>query len=417
LLTMPYTVHVLRYVNWLSGVHSHSALLFDPMLDVLGIIGAIRLFRHPRRNAFMVAWLCAPVAWAVQDPGRFVLQSGLAGSVAAALLLIDGLRHVSRQRMALYSGAIAAVATLIPFGAPSLAAEIAWDAGFRYPRAIQWERARALAADIEHAHLTPMLVADYNPALCLAVAVFAPVTCEKGHWIEVEPKHDPADLLSAADKAYILPLAPADPALIEAARRGWITIHGGTANSTPLTLARQASLGAADEYAEAIIARNSSWLAAHVINNSLTLRDWRRMLSAARFSHYQARLAAQRVRAGRIELACLIEAYALERDGGASAEKARMMRRDARGIGVIASFLGDGLALDFIGQSRFIQLRRAFAELAVAAQTSPARVRDEAIAAAFQRLIATVLVTRGDSFAARPAGSWLPWLTMRATRK
>ncbi|MGH8012272.1 MAG: hypothetical protein ACREQ4_07230 [Candidatus Binataceae bacterium] len=411
LLTIPYTVHVLRYVSWFSGVHSHSALLFDPMLDVLAIIGAIRLFRHPRRNAFMVAWLCAPAAWAVQDPSRFVLQSGLAGSVAAALFLIDGLRHLSRHRMALYAGAIAAVATLFPLGAPSLAAEIAWDAGFRYPRAIEWERTRVLATDIEHAHLTPTLIAEYNPALCPAIAVFAPITCEKGHWIEVEPKHDPADLLSAEDKAYILPLSPADPALLEASRQGWITIRGGASNATLLTLTHQARLSSADAYVDAIIARNSSWLAAHAVNNSLTLRNWRRMLSAARFGHHQAQLEDQRARAGRIELACLIGAYALEHDGGAASASAHMMRRNARGFGVIASFLSDGLALDFIGQARFVQLKHAFGALSVVARTNPP-IGDSAIGATLNRVIATVLVTRGDSFSARPAGSWLPWLTL-----
>ncbi|HJU28249.1 MAG TPA: hypothetical protein VJ718_03715, partial [Candidatus Binataceae bacterium] len=181
ILTAPYTIHVLRYLGWLSGVRSHSALLFDPMLDLLAIAGAVRILRHPRDNPFMTAWLLAPIAWVFQDPGRFFLQWPLGGSVAAALMLTDWINRIELpHRRALYSAAIAAIASLAPFGPPSLAAEIAWDAGMRWPRPVNWNRAHKLANEVKGAGLTGYLVADYNPALCPAIAVYAPISCEKG---------------------------------------------------------------------------------------------------------------------------------------------------------------------------------------------------------------------------------------------
>ncbi|MGH7931748.1 MAG: hypothetical protein ACREQN_01130 [Candidatus Binataceae bacterium] len=424
IVTAPYTIHVIRYLGWLSGVHSHSALLFDPMLDLIGFAGAARLFRHPRRNAFMVAWLCAPAAWIFQDPGRFILQSGMAASVAAALLLVDLIgRAANRRRMITYAAAIAAVATIFPLGAPSLASEISWDAGFRYPRVIEWHRARTLAGDIEQAGLGNMLVAEYNPALCPALAVYAPLTCEKGHWIEVEPRHDPADLLGAAAKVYVLPLATGDTALAAAQARGWIVIHGGAAGAAVVTLARKPSVATAAAYADGAIANEGRWLAANAINNSLALANWHRMVSATAFDEFQHRLALQRAHAGRLELACIIYAYALEGDaeGGVNGGDAHEMRRVARGMGVTASFLGDGLALDFIGGARFAELRRNFARVAtVAAQQmehappdrhglTTARLLENSL----DRLLAIVLTMRGDTFAARPAGDSVPWLSHR----
>jgi hypothetical protein len=149
IITAPYSLHCLRYLEWFSGVRNYSALLFDPMLDVLGLVGLIASLRRPRDNALLVAWAAAPVAWLFQDPGRFVLQSGLAASVLAAVWLAAQLARIRDARRAVCAAAIAAVATLCPFGMPALAAEAAWAMGIRYPRALSWIDAEALAAAID----------------------------------------------------------------------------------------------------------------------------------------------------------------------------------------------------------------------------------------------------------------------------
>ena len=50
-------------------------------------------------------------------------------------------------------------------------------AGVRYPRVLDWQEARALAGTIERHGLAEKLVADYQPALCPAIAVYAPIAC------------------------------------------------------------------------------------------------------------------------------------------------------------------------------------------------------------------------------------------------
>ena len=64
----------------------------------------------------------------------------------------------------------------------------------------------------------------------------APIQLEKGHWVEVQPRHDPADDLSAGVKAYVLPLPADDVDLDELQRRGWLSVHGGAVGSTVVTL-------------------------------------------------------------------------------------------------------------------------------------------------------------------------------------
>src|SRR5579885_917785 len=240
LLTAPYAIHVLSNLDWFSGAQGHPALLFDPMLDLLAAAAALMLLRRPRENVVLIAWLAAPMVWLAHDPCRLILQSALAGSVAAGVALERAMRRVHRRSAALFLGcAIVTGASVFPLGMPALAAEITWDMGLRYPRAIDWRRSAELAAELERAGLTRRLVADYQPALCPALAVFAPLSCEKGHWVEVQPRRDPADDLSASDKVYILPIPADDPVLAAMQARGWLTRHGGAEDSSIVTLAPQ----------------------------------------------------------------------------------------------------------------------------------------------------------------------------------
>jgi hypothetical protein len=409
LLTLPHTIHVLRYAGWLSGIKSHSALLFDPLLDALAAAGTIRLLRNPREHPFMTAWLIAPVPWLFQDMGRFLLQWPLGGSVAAGLLIADRLNRIGdvRQR-ALYAGGFAVVATLLPFGLPSLASEIAWDVGNHYPRMVDWNSARLLAGQIARVSRRPELISDYNPALCPALAVYAPVTCEKGHWIEVQPRADPADNLPAEDKVYVVPLNPSDWMLAAMKSRSWIDVSGGDDEHAIVRLAQRPSIDVASAAASEIISREAAWLGNNAINNALSVADLPRLMSAVAMAEFREELAIQREHQGRLELAAVIYAWALEPD---DPEQAFAMRRVALRLGVIASYLGDDSALDFVSGGNFADLREHFLELSMhstrlALDPSPS----VELMASFDSLLRTVLGNNGNLFPGRQPGDWLPWL-------
>jgi hypothetical protein len=412
ILTAPYTEHCLRYWEWLRDFHSHSALLFDPMLDILGFAGLIAVLRRPRDNAFLVAWAGASIAWLFQDPGRFILQSGLIASVLAGIWIAPWLSAMSARRRTAWAAVIVALATIFPFGVPALGAEAAWGAGIRYPKPVNWNNARTLASVIQRNGLANDLVADYMPALCPAIAVYAPISCEKGHWVEVQPRVDPADAISAGRKVYVLPLSAHDPELTAMVRRGWIRVWGGTRDSTVATLTAPASLRDATAAAGRIVAAQGGWLSKHAVNNSFSATDWSMPLSPPALGAWQARLLGQRERAGRIELALLVYAYALE---PGHPQQAAPMRRDARGFGVIASFLGDSLALDYESAADTANLKRALGRLAAASEPLATGAESAAtrstFATALDQTLPTYLVMSGATFAERPGSDKLPWLS------
>jgi hypothetical protein len=415
-LTLPFTIHIIRYIGWLSGIKSHSALLFDPMLDVLAIEGMVGLFRTPREHPFMVAWLLAPIAWLFEDTGRFLLQWPLGGSVAAGWLLANKVaRFADTPHRIRYAMGIAAISTLLPLGLPSLSGEIAWAAGNHYPLAVDWTSARTIARSIDQAGLAHTLITDYSPALCPALAVYADVSCEKGSWVEVQPRSDPAENVPAAQKTYIIPLAAGDSMLASLRSRGWITVYRSGAaaalstDSSIVRLIRPPSITEAATFASATITAEAQWLGRNAINNALSYADFLRMLPASGREQFRRALAIQRAHAGRVELACVIYAWALE---PGDPLQARAMRQIALKIGVIASYMSDDFALDFLSQSRFAELREEFFELAtrsnrLAFDPSPS----PELMANFNSLPSTTLKSSGDTFPGRPAGDWLPWLS------
>lgn len=407
-VTAPFTFHVLRYLGWMSGLQSHPALLFDPMLDVLAIAGAATILRNPRRNPFMTAWLLAPIAWVFQDPSRFVLQWVLGGSVAAGCMVAGFIPRISiRWRRTIFTGLLVGFATFLPSGPPSIASEISWCRGMRYPRAVDWNQAASLAAVIRRAGLERELIDDYNPALCPAIAVFAPIQCEKGHWVEVEPRKDPADYIAAWEKAYVLPVPQNDPILRELASRGWVQVRGGFDDSAVITISADPPADSVASISARIIWRESAWLSRNAINNSITLADWRLTSSQRAMSHFRIMLAIQRVHAGRIEMALLIYASALE---SGYPDDAFAMRRFARAAGVIASFISDDLGMDYLGGQRFANIRRQWTKLST---TSSADLYPHAgthFIQTFEGLVDAGLDTRGTTFAERPSGDRFPWM-------
>ena len=77
-ITAPYTLHVLRYAGWYSEVRNYSALLFDPMLDVLGLLGLIAALKHPRAHVI----------------GNFLARSERALILARQLRFLHNIRHI-----------------------------------------------------------------------------------------------------------------------------------------------------------------------------------------------------------------------------------------------------------------------------------------------------------------------------------
>ena len=400
LITAPCSIHCLRYAGWFSGVRNCSPLLFDPMLDALGLVGLAAAIGRARDNAFLIAWAIAPLAWLFQDPGRFVVQSGLAASVLAALWLSAWLARTRETSRVVAAALIVATATLSPLGTPAFAAEAAWAAGIRYPRALDWREASALAGAIDRHGLAGRLVADYQPALCPAIAVYAPIACAKGHWVEVQPPLDPADALAAASKVYVLPLRAEDPALEAMAGRGWIRTWGGAADSTVVTLAGSAPLESATAATGQIVAAEAAWLSSHAINNTRHGDGWAAMFSRGRSRARRAQLLDQRARAGRIQLALLVYAGALE---PAFPRQAAAMRRAARSCGVIASFLGDGLARGFETGAATARLRWRLGMLAAAAKSMDRQPPPDAeFERALNETVEVYLASKGGAFFERP---------------
>ncbi len=406
-LTSPYSIHVLQYLDWFSNAQAHPAVLFDPLLDLLAAAGALMILRRPRDNPLLAAWLVAPLVWLLHDPCRLILQSGLAGGVAAGLMLADATRHIRNSHTAARLGcAIAAAATIFPLGVPALAAEVTWDLGLRYPRAIDWRQTSELATEIERAGLANRLIADYQPALCPALAVFGRLSCEKGHWVEVQARHDPADDLSAVDKAYILPLFADDPVLVETERRGWVKAYGSAGANTIVTLSPDLSPDAVARAVTPVIGRDSDWLGHNATNNTIDISNWPSLISSTAARRREVALQAQRVRAGRIELACLLYAASTQ---AANPLQARRLRRIAGGFGAAASFLSDGFAVDYISQTRLALFERSLITLALTAKEDPG-APDAELIAGLNDALAKILDMRSDSFAERPAGNLFPWM-------
>ncbi|MGH7907173.1 MAG: hypothetical protein ACREP6_11140 [Candidatus Binataceae bacterium] len=411
ILTLPYTVHIIRYYEWFSGVHSIAALLFDPLLDILAIVGFLVILRHPLRHPFLLAWVLAPIAWLFQDSSRFILQEALAGSVVASLLVADLLGRIrSRRKFLTAATAFVVIATIFPLGVPSLASEVMWDYGLHFPRAVDWSRARSIADVIKGAGLTHELIADYMPALCPAVAVFASISCEKGHWVEVQPKVDQSEFMSAGDKAYVLPLKPDDPVLTELESRGWVHVYGGAGDNAVATLGARPPASAVAPVAKGLIAQSAGWLGEHAVNNSMTIVDGRAIfLERAKFFRNRHReLDQQRVYAGRLELAALLYAYSLE---PARPVMARQMRNAARGFGVIAGFLSDPLALDFQTTENHRLLKKNLLKLAAIADHSDAStVPDARFMSAINRILDDYFHGHDGTFAERSSRSEIPYL-------
>jgi len=372
LLTAPYSIHFLNNLAWYRGKHGHESLRLDPMIDLLAIAGAAAFLRRPMRHRFLLAWTLAPIAWLLQDPSRFAAQSTLAGSVLGGLLLAWATRSISvaaaRRAFAI---ALVAIATLIPLEPGSILAEAGWDAGTHFPRLLDWNRARAIAAVIARNHLSDHLLAVYQSSFGPAIAVFTPVVLERGHWVEVQPLHDPAELLSAGAKAYVMPLGPDDPVLEALSKQGLVHVWGGTEDTTVVTLARRADPAAIEPMVSETIQANANWLAANAINNTMPPANElvRILVSPKALAKRRAGMDVQRFKAGQMQAVTLVLAYALEPQ---SPHLAHGLRLAARGFAEMGSFMSDDDPMGDIGAARFARYRVNLAAFASALQAAGA---------------------------------------------
>jgi len=369
MLTSPYWIHFLANLSWYRGRHGHEALRLDPLIDLLALAGLLWLLRRPRDHKFLLAWAAAPVVWLIQDPNRFALQSMLAGSVIAGLFLAELTNHLNAKsaRFA-FASALVFITTVFPLGIPSLIAEAAWDRGLQFPRAEDWEEARGLAQVVSENHLNGRLLSVYETSFGPAIAVFTPVVLYRGHWVEVQPRHDPADDLSAAIPVYVVPVAPNDPVLLAMRGAQLVRIYGGTSNCAVIDLTKPADPRAIAPLVRTIMADNSQWLADHSINNKMPPASAIvKLFSPNALEARQGTMDVQRFHAGRMEIACLIYSYAIEAQ---QPDEAHRLRNEARGFGSIAGFISDGDPIGYLGDGQFEQWRRDMSAFAAAIRSA-----------------------------------------------
>jgi hypothetical protein len=340
------------------------SLNLSVLIGIMAILGFLWCLRRPKQNAFLLVWFLAPIAWLFQDYTRFVAQVSLAGAALGGIFLddvISRLKSSASQRAASVSFVV--LATLLPLGIPSLAAEATWALGIRYPRALDWEEVEQLAQATQQAERRPPLVNVYFSSLASALATYAPLQVVKGHWVEVQPSRDPADALSVTDMIHVVPLPADDTVLADIMSRGWIRVLGGTATTSVVAFERQAPAPEVEGWIREIISANAHWLADHAINNTMAPPEV--MLDASRLATHRLERQEQRRRAGRIQLAMLV--YALSSESTAP-DRASQLRGVARGWGSLAAFLGDESSLDFVSQDRHETLRSNLAGWAREAQ-------------------------------------------------
>jgi hypothetical protein len=391
-LTAPYWVHFLRGLPWYIGRKGDSAWMIDPLVDLFWLGGLAWALRAPRERAFLVAWALAPLAWLVQDASRFVLQSSLAGAALGGIALGRWLERSPRPRLrGAVTASLVVLATIAPFGPPALGAEVVWLLA-RFPRMLDWDELRrdaaALPPDVDRGRL----VHGYAVYVVSGLAAFRDIEGERGHWVEVQPRPDPADDVPVADKVYVLALPPDDERLGELARRGWLTVHGGGAWTAVLTFQGRPALDDARREMAATLAREARWIAERCEHNA--------MGDVAALVASPAELARRRVvrgecrrRVARIHTALLAYCSALEPVDPAHA---RVCRTGARAVGWMCALVGDEATLDFRTAATHERMREDMRSVADAAAAGADP--EPAFAAMLERYVEE---TRGSLFASR----------------
>ena len=382
LLSSPYILHFLRHLEWYNGQRGHvagSVALFTYALAAPGVLWLAWMLWRRQKGLFLLLWAVAPLAWLFQDSLRFFLQSTVAASAIAGVFFAWFIaRFTGEEAQHWLTGALVLVATLYPFTIPSLPVETAWAAGQGFPRELDWNEAEALALVVQEDSLQDRIFDPYYDSLNGALSVFVPVRQRYGHWGEVRPVEDPAEMFSTGEFVYMIPVPPDDSLLVEFDARGLVTNHGGGRETSLVTLPAAAGTAAVNPLLVDVIERESDWLLENAVPNLFPPASM--LFNVAEIRAHRERMAVQKAHVGRIQLAVLVYAFAVEGD---NPELAAGVRRSARGWGSVANFIGDETALDYIDEVRFERFRqnlRAFAREAEVLRTQalPSPELDEA---------------------------------------
>ena len=365
LATAPYTLHFLRHLEWYTGRRGHVAGSVALLTYVLAVPGMIWLMRRPRQNAFLLLWAVAPVAWLFQDPLRFLLQSTVAASAVAGVV-VAWLLERWQGRAALHArlaAGLVLLATLFPLSIPSLPVEFAWATGRGFPRELDWREVRALASVFARYKLNDRIVTSYYDSLSAAMAIYTDLRQEYGHWGEVRPARNPAEEIPVGERVFLIPVSPRDPKMEQLEEAGLLRCYGGSQFTSIVMLEPARPPEEVSPTVANILHEEATWLAAKAVNN--TLPPVADLFSKTAIAARRRRMAAQKAHAGLIQLAYLIYAHSQQK---AKPELASAVRRGARGWGGIANFIGDETAIDYLSQERFERFRENLAAFAQHAQ-------------------------------------------------
>jgi hypothetical protein len=144
---------------------------------------------------------------------------------------------------------------------------------------------------------------------------------------------------------------------------GLVKIQGGTAQTSVVTLTRPGPLDTVPPLVAEVLHDEALWLAGHAVNNKMPPLP--AILSREGLADFRARLVLQKIHAGRMNLAVLVYAYAMEPSHPDIAEGAR---NNSSGFGSLANFLGDETAMDYINDARFERLRENLTKFAAEVQ-------------------------------------------------
>jgi hypothetical protein len=183
-------------------------------------------------------------------------------------------------------------------------------------------------------------------------------------------------------------------------------VYGGVGANSVITLSNALPLDGVGSAVSPVICSEAGWLSRNAIENTIGAGDWRSLVNSSAARRRQTTLSAQRTSAGRIALACLLYSRSMQStDPG----KARSLRRIARGFGVIASFLSDGMAVDFLSPARLVSFRRSLTSLVPSCAQDEADPANPELISGLNDAVSSLLDTRYDTMTERPPGNLLPW--------